>query len=109
MHGADEIIPRMQRGEFADPFLLAGQIIPFERELDGEPGKILLRLTDFRDVFREADAVHAPEVEIVLAHGRMVGEANFREAHGDGARGVFGRLTRCVMSQRGVHVVVSRP
>ena len=51
MHRADEIIPRMPRRKVADPVLVTGQIIHFQRQPDGQLGKILLRLADFGDVF----------------------------------------------------------
>ena len=53
MHRSDEIIPRMSRGESANPILVTRQIIHFEREADGELRKILLHLSDFGDVFIE--------------------------------------------------------
>ena len=56
MHRADEIIPRMPRGESANPVLVTGQIIHLQREADGELRKILLRLADFGDVFIELTA-----------------------------------------------------
>ena len=53
MHRADEIIPWVHRSEFAYPILLAGQIIHFQRELDCELRKILLRAPYLLDVFAE--------------------------------------------------------
>ena len=72
MHGADEIIPRMPRGEFANPLHAVGQEIHFEGEADGELRMIAPRLADFGDVFVELVIAHAPVVESVLAHGRVV-------------------------------------
>ena len=109
MHRADEIIPRMPRGEFADPILVTGQIIHFEREADGQLRKILLRLADLGDVFVELVGVHPPVVEIVLRHRRMVGEADFRQADGQRARGVFARLAGRVPAKRRVHVIIGGP
>ena len=46
MHGADEVIPRMARGQFANPFLLAGQVIHFETKTDDQRGVLALRTTE---------------------------------------------------------------
>ena len=88
MHRADEIIPRMPRGQFANPFFVAGQIIHLERQADGELWKFLLRPADFGDVFIELVGAHPPVVEVVLPHRRMVGEADFRQTdfHRPGGR-----------------------
>ena len=106
MHRADEIIPRMPGGEFTDPILVAGQIIHFQREPDGELGKIPLRFADFFDVFGKLIQIHPPVVEIVLAHRRMVGEANFSQSDGGSLFCIFDRLAGCVAAERSVHMII---
>ena len=96
----------MPRGEFANPILVAGQIIHFEREPDGELRKILPRLADFFDVFIQLIQIHPPVVEIVLPHRRVVGEANLRQPDGDGAFCKFDRLAGRVAAERRVHMII---
>ena len=108
MHGADEVIPRMARGEVANPFLLAGQVVHFETEADDETGMVALRAAHARHVVVELIGAHPPVVEIIAPHGRMIGEADFLQSQGDGVRGVLGRLAHRVAAERRVHVVISR-
>jgi len=68
MHRTDEIIPGHARGEFADPILVAGQVIHFEREPDGELRKRLLREPDLGNVFIELRKIHPPVVKAVAPH-----------------------------------------
>jgi len=108
MDGADEIIPGMARGEVADPVLVAGQIIHFQRQADGELRKFLLGQPDLGDVFIELASEHPPVVEIIALHGRMIGEPNFRQAEFHGAAGIFHRFACRVTTERRVHVIIGR-
>ena len=108
MHAADEIIPRMPRGQLADPILVAGQIIHFQREADGELRKGFLRPPDFGDVFIKLPVEHPPAVEILLRHRRMVGKADLRQTQRDGLAGIIHRLARRVAAERRVHVQIGR-
>ena len=94
MHGADEIVPGMARGELADPRLVPRQIIHLEGQTDGELRELFPGEADLGDVFIELIGPHTPVVEIVLAHGGMVGKANLGEAEFHGAAGVFGPVRR---------------
>ena len=108
MNGADEVIPRMTCGEFADPLFVAGQVIDFEGEFDGELGELALGVADFADVFVELIGAHAPIVEVVARHRGVVGESDLGEAEFDGARGILCRLARGVAAERRVHVIIWR-
>jgi len=107
MHRADEVIPRMPRGEFADPVLVAGQVIHFQREPDGELWKILLRLADLFDVFVQLNLIHPPIVKIVLPHRRMVGEADLVQSDGDSVFRILNRLAGRVAAERRVHMIIA--
>ena len=106
MDRADEIIPRMPRRQVANPVFVAGQIIHFEREADGQLRKILLHLADFGDVFIEFVGVHPPVVEIILWHRRMIREADFLESKCQRAPDIFLRLAARVAAEWRVHVII---
>ncbi len=108
MDRADEIIPRLPRGEIANPVLVARQVIHFERKADGEPRELALRAAHFLDVFIKLMVQHAPVVEVVAAHGRMIGEADFGEAKRKCVSGVIHRFAAGVSTERRVHVVIGR-
>src|SRR5688572_16320813 len=69
---------------------------------------IAARFPDAFDVAVELIEAHAPVVEVVAAHGGMIGEADFSEAQLHGARGILRRLAGGVPAERGVHVVIGR-
>ena len=108
MDGANKVIPGMHRGEFADPGLMAGEVIHLESEADGQLGKFLLGNPDFGDVLIELREVHPPNVEIVLAHGGVVGETDLRKAKVNGVAGIFFRLVDGVVAERSMHVIIER-
>ena len=98
----------MQRSELADPFLLAREVIHFERKTNGELREILLCFADFLHIFAELVEAHAPIVEIIPAHWGMVGEADFRETEFHGAFRVVHRFAGRVAAKRRVHVQIGR-
>ena len=59
----------MARSEFANPVFLAGQIIHFEGEFDGELRMVAAGFADALDIVVELVEAHAPIVEVVAAHG----------------------------------------
>ena len=92
MHRADEIIPRMARGEVANPVFVAGQIIHFEREADGQLRKILLYPADFGNVLVQFVGIHPPVIKIVLRHRRMIRKTDFLESEFQRAPDIFLRF-----------------
>ena len=108
MHRADEIIPRMPRGQIADPWLVTGQIIHFQRQLNRQAGMILLGFAHFFDIFIQLILTHVPIVVIVANHRVMIRETDFLEAKLHRLRGVVRRLTDGVPAKRRVHVIVRR-
>ena len=108
MHGTDEVIPGMTLREFVNPVFVAGNVIDFEREFDGEFGKLFAGVLDFGDVFVGVAEMHVPIIEIVARHGVVFAEADFFEADFDGVGGVFDGLADGVPAERRVHVVISR-
>ena len=107
MHAADEIIPRLPRGELANPIFVAGQVIHFEREADLELWKFFLCAADFGDVFIQLTVRHAPVIEVIAGHGRMVREANFREADFHRVPRVIHWFTRRMAAERRMHMQIS--
>ena len=85
---------------------MAGEIIHFERESDGKPGKFLLRQPDLGDVFIQLPVEHAPVVEVIARHRRMIGEADFCQAEFAGAACVIHRFAGRMAAERRVHVVI---
>ncbi len=108
MHGANEIIPRMTRGQFANPFLLAWQIINLKREPNRKLWKLLPRVAHLLDVFIQLIETHTPVVKIIPPHRRVVRETDFRKAEFEGAPGVIHGFAGCVTAKRRVHVQVGR-
>ena len=98
----------MSRGEIANPILVAGQIIHLHREADGELRELALRPADFLHVFVELPIEHAPVIEIIARHRRVIGETNFGETQLHGAAGVIHRLAAGVAAERRVHVIIRR-
>jgi hypothetical protein len=109
MDRTDEVVPGMASGEFADPIFVVGQVIDFETEFDGEGGVVALGLVDALDVAIKLVEAHAPVVEAVLTHGRMVGEADLGQADLQGVGGVEGGFARGVAAEGGVHVIIGWP
>ena len=109
MHGADEIIPRMPRGEFANPILVAGQIIHFQREPDGQLREIPLRLADFVDVFVQPIRIHPP-----VRRNYPAASANGRKSRFPSGRWRRRALRipparpRRMAAERRVHVIIRR-
>ena len=83
--------------------------LDFEGELDGELREILLRGAHSGHVFVKLVEPHAPVVEVIPAHGGVIGEADFREAGGERLGGVLGGRAGGVPAQRRVHVVICGP
>ena len=106
MHGADEIIPRMPRGELANPVALSGKKIHFQSHPDRELRKGFLCQPHFGDVFTELPVEHPPVVEIVARQRRVVGETNFRQTELDGVARVIHRFARRVPAEGRVHMVI---
>ena len=92
---ADIFCPRMQGGEVAYPFLLAGQIIHFQGEPDRKLGKVRLDLAHLPDIKIQLIEPHPPIVKIILRHGRMIGKADFCEADGHGVARIIHRFADC--------------
>ena len=67
-----------------------------------------LRLPHFRNIFIQLVEPHAPVVEVIPPHGRVVGEAYFRQPQLDCVRGILRRLAGRVLAERRVHVIISR-
>ena len=109
MHGADQIVPGMARGQFANPVFVTGQVINFEGKLDGEPGMIAPGLADLFHVFIQLIKAHPPIIKVIPAHGRVIREADLPEAELRRARGILRRLAHGVSAERRVHVIVSGP
>ena len=108
MHGADEVVPGMARGQVANPVFVAGEVIHLQGELDDEVGMVAAGLLDAGDILVEVGGLHAPVIKVIPRHGAVVGEADFLEAEPDGLRRQFGRLARGVAAQGRVHVVICR-
>ena len=108
MHGADEVIPRLARGQLANPLFLAGQVIHFQPETDDERGVFALRAADFFHVLIKLIGAHPPVVEIITTHRRVIGETDLGESERDGLRGIIRRLADRMAAKRRVHVIISR-
>ena len=104
MHAAEEVIPRMQGGEFANPIFPAGNEFDFQTQLDRKLRKLFLRVAHPADVGVEIFDLHRP-VGIAIAERRMVGAANLVEFALDGYPGILNGATGAV-SQFGVHMVI---
>ena len=96
----------MTSGILKTGILVAGQVIHLQREADGQLRKLFLRAADFGDVFVQLRKIHAPVVEIILTHRRVVGESDFRQAERDGAARVIHRLAGRVAAERRVHMII---
>ncbi len=109
MDRADKIIPGMARRQVTNPLLMTGQEIDFHGQLDDEVGELFLSAADFLDVLIQLIQAHAPFVEIVLLHRRMVGEADFIKPQFNCARRIFHRLAGGMAAERRVHVIIRWP
>ncbi len=99
----------MPRRQLANPVLVAGQEIDLQRQPDDEGGEIPLGAPDLLDIFIQLIQAHAPVVEIVPLHRRMIGKADFIQAQLERARGVFHRLARGMPAKRRVHMIICWP
>ena len=106
MDGADEVIPRVTRGQVPHPIFVAGEVIHFQGELDDEVGMVAAGLIDLGDVGFEVGGLHAPVVEVVAGHGIVVREADFLEAKPDSLRRQFSRFTRSVAAEGCVRMII---
>ena len=98
----------MPRGEIADPILVAGQIINFEAKADGELWELALRPADFFNVFVELAIEHAPVIEIITLHRRVIRETDFGEPEFHTTTRIIHRLAAGVAAKRRVHVIIRR-
>ena len=79
MDRADEIVPGMARGQFANPGFLAGNKINFHGQFDGQPRVIATSLLAFFNVFIKICLKHVPIIPIIPRHGVVFGKADFGE------------------------------
>jgi len=98
----------MTAGQVLDPGLEAGQVIDFQTEADVEIRVVLTRFLHPGDVEVQLFRWHAPIVEVVLRHRRVVGETDFLKPDPAGRSGVFGGLAGGVPAEAGVGVVIGR-
>src|SRR2546425_13067511 len=96
----------MTSRQVANPDFVAGNVIDFESQLDGKTGMIGSGLADLLRIFVHVAKRHAPVIEVIARHRRVLGKADLGNAEFNRPRGVFSRLARRVVAQRGVHVVV---
>jgi hypothetical protein len=67
-----------------------------------------LRQPNLLHVFVELTIKHAPVIEIVTRHRRVIRETDFGETEGHCATRIIHRLAAGVAAQRRVHVIIRR-
>lgn len=103
---AEDKVPRVHAGEFANPVFPAGEEIHFQAEFDREQRELFLRVVHPADIGVEVGQFQVP-IGIAVAQWRMVGKADFIKAADDGNAGVI-RWFHCAVGQPRVHMIVEQ-
>jgi len=106
MDAAEDKIPRIHAGEFANPVFPTGEEVHFQAEFDREQRELLLRVVHPADIGIEVGQFQVP-IGIAVSQWRMVGKADFIKAAGDGNAGII-RWFHCAVGQSRVNMIVEQ-